>query len=118
MKYEYEARPVLLNAWRGLHFQKCAAIRREWREAFGYLGISKRLRFDEPVDIIVHHECKGRLPDVGSSMECVKAAVDGLVDAKVIPDDTPKWLKSLTFLAPVKAGHDAIILEVKKAPEA
>lgn len=114
--YTFEAKPTLLNAWRRLHYHAASDIRQEWRHAFGCLGRSRRHQFNGPVEIIVHHEVKSRLCDVGAPMECVKAAIDGLVDAGVIPDDTPEFLHSLTFCAPIKTGRDAITLEVKSAP--
>lgn len=42
----------------------------------------------------------------------VKAAIDGLVDAGVLPGDTPRHLRSLVQHAPVR-GADALVLHLR-----
>lgn len=111
--YTYEAKAVLLNSWRRLHHFRAAEIRKEWRTAFYWLAKESPSKFVGPVEITVIHETKGRLCDVGAPMECVKAAIDGLVDAGVIADDSSHYLHALTFIAPTKTGRDAITLLVE-----
>lgn len=41
------------------------------------------------------------LPDVGNISDPVKAAIDGAVDAGVLPDDSPKHLSALLYISPV-----------------
>ena len=43
-------------------------------------------------------------PDVAACYPSVKAAIDGLVDARVIPDDDDRHVLNLTFL-PVDIGE-------------
>jgi hypothetical protein len=46
----------------------------------------------------------------------VKAAIDGLVDAGVIQDDTPEFLPKILFCAPEK-GREAlrlVIIEIRE----
>ena len=45
---------------------------------------------------------KGRLADTGAHAPSAKAAIDGLVDAGLIVDDDGRYIRSLTYLAPVK----------------
>jgi hypothetical protein len=112
--YTYEAKPVTLNKWRTLHYMQCSKIRREWREAFHYLYLANPQAFrGEQVEIIVEHEVKGRWQDPVSCAECFKAALDGLVDGGMIVDDSPEYVRSVTFMMPVKTGRDALTLRVR-----
>ena len=114
--YTYEAKPLSLNQWRTKHYMAVATVRREWREAFGWLHKENPQKFTVPVTIIVRHESKGRTTDPAACAECYKAALDGLIDGGLLPDDTGKWVRSVTFLAPEKTGRDALSLIIKKAP--
>lgn len=52
-----------------------------------------------PIQILIEpHECRRTLTDVGNCMASAKAAVDGLKDAKLIVDDSPRYVRALTFL--------------------
>jgi len=112
--YLLNTRPVLANAYHAMHYRKQAVVRKEFREAFFWLGKQNFTTFD-CVDIeVYHHYEKGRIADVGAVMNCAKAGIDGLVDAEIIPDDNPTYVKSLKFFAPVKAdfyGIEIVLLE-------
>jgi hypothetical protein len=56
------------------------------------------------------------LQDVAACNPAVKAAIDGLVDAGIVPDDSPAYLRSVEFLAPMK-GRDALTLYVYGEPK-
>jgi len=43
-----------------------------------------------------------KIPDAGNALPALKAGVDGLVDAGVILDDTPEYVKKISFHAPVR----------------
>ena len=58
------------------------------------------------------HQKNGRLQDVGACNPSVKAAIDGLVDASVLPDDSPEFVRSLVFLPPRK-GKDALVIYIR-----
>lgn len=50
---------------------------------------------------IVHHvdkANKGRRPDVLACAPTVKAAIDGIVDAKILEDDGPEFVRGINFL--------------------
>lgn len=55
-------------------------------------------------------QAKGKLADVAAHVLVAKAVVDGLVDAKVITDDTPDIVRAVTFLPPERAAQDGLRL--------
>lgn len=72
---------------------------------------SKWPRFTHPVRITIADQCRtGNLRDAEACAPTVKAIVDTLVRAEVIPDDTPQWVRATTYLAPVKTGTDAVVI--------
>ena len=53
------------------------------------------------------------MADTGGHFPVAKACIDGLVDAGVIPDDGPEFVRSLTFKAPqVDGGVDRALLVI------
>lgn len=115
----YEARPWLLNAERaggargiGGHFGRAEKVA-EWRTTFAALSLAEKVPPLEWVTVEAAQTCRDhRMPDVGACLPAVKAAIDGIVDAGVIPDDDPRYLHALTFLAPVCTGTDALNLRI------
>lgn len=88
-----------------------ARIRKEIRETAALAGLAALHagdleRFgDTRVQILVEpHECRHRLTDAGNCVTSAKAAIDGLRDAGVLTDDSPKYVAALTFLAGRKVG--------------
>lgn len=51
--------------------------------------------------------------DVGACLVSYKAALDGVVLAGVLPDDSPVFVRSVKFTAPVYAGRDALIITLE-----
>jgi crossover junction endodeoxyribonuclease RusA len=104
-----------LNAERKAHWSKRAEQARLWRERFWAEGLKQRVRF-ERVEITVEIAQK-RLMDAGNAYPTIKAAIDGLVDARVIPDDTPKHVAQITLLAPVRVvtEPERLTLTLKEA---
>jgi hypothetical protein len=113
----YEAAPVSLNRERNKHWSARSDATREWREAFWALALERQVGRHDRVQVLVHHLVHrgGPLPDIGACYPSVKAGIDGLVDALVIPDDTGTHLIRLTFLPPVRSERDALTLEVRPA---
>jgi hypothetical protein len=90
-----------------------AELTREWREYFCQAAHVEHVRPLRHIDVEVLQLCRDRrLPDVGACLPAVKAAIDGLVDAGVIPDDGPKFVHSLLFTPPRTVGYDALSLRV------
>lgn len=58
----------------------------------------------------------GRLADAGAHLPIAKAAIDGLVDAGVLPGDGPEHVTSLRFLAPSRSTSDGLTLWLNGTP--
>lgn len=71
----------------------------DWREAFHWLGLQKRVKF-ECVEVQVSIVMKRPLADTGNAYGTVKAAIDGLVDAGILPGDGPNVIMRLCMDAP------------------
>lgn len=96
------ARPVSLNASYGHHRYERTEHVIEWRDAFWVLAKQARMPRLDAIHIVVECGMSGRLQDIGNCYPSVKAAIDGLVQAGVIPDDTGDHLLSLNYLPPVR----------------
>ena len=117
----YDKRPWTLNSERqgshkgkkggGGHYGR-AARTKEWRDKFAELADGYApLR---SIEVVVLPEVRNKtMPDTGACIGAAKAAIDGLVDAGVIPGDGPKYVRRLTFLAPVVTGTDALVLRIE-----
>jgi hypothetical protein len=58
----------------------------------------------------------GRSPqDTGACFPAAKAAIDGLVDAGVVEDDTAKQVVQIDFHAPLVDGVDGLRLMIRSA---
>jgi crossover junction endodeoxyribonuclease RusA len=111
----HDARPLPANAYRTLHFRQRADYDRVWRNAFGFLARRARVPHLDAAIVTVVQQCKHHsLPDVGACFQTAKAAIDGLVDARVLPDDDPAHLKFLGFVAPTRGPVDRFTLIVEE----
>lgn len=110
----YFSRPWTLNSERTWHHYKRAKFVKEWREAFCALARLEGVPAVNAIEVIAtpYLSGRGRTQDVGACFPAVKAAVDGLVDAGVIPEDNPTYVKMLAFRAPEK-GENALRLEIR-----
>ncbi len=82
--------PRLLTSNLRLHWATRALLTRQWREAAHWCAKAAKLpKGLERVHIVayVHPAKGGRLRDVHNVFPTCKAAVDGLVDYGLIPDD-------------------------------
>jgi hypothetical protein len=69
------------------------------------------------VTVEARQVCKDRRRcDVGAVFPAAKAAIDGLVDAEVIPDDTDIYLVELAFRPALVLGYNALRLTIEGAP--
>lgn len=108
---EYPHRPWTTNAERSGNRWERAKLTKEWRQAF--CALASQLR-PEPlawcdVEVELWHATRRGVQDTGACHPAVKAAIDGIVDAGVLEDDTPDIVRSIRFHAP-KIGRDAVIL--------
>ena len=105
------ARMLTLNAERKMSTYERAAIVRLWREAAWVYARSANMRPMDTVHVTADIEQKGSvLADAGAHFPCVKAIIDGLVDAKVLPDDGPAHVLSLRQFAAARAAENTIMV--------
>ena len=109
-------RPPCLNAERAGHWTAQARTTAAWREAYGWLARQQRVPplAQAQVESWPTYPDRRSLPDLGGWLPATKAAIDGLVDVGVLPDDGPAYLTCLTFLPPVVDGarHPALVLRL------
>lgn len=103
-------RPVLSNN-RLHHYVKAQQIK-PWREAGCVLARKAQVPRLRSVHIDVWGRYPNRkTPDVDAVAPTLKAVLDGIVDAGVIPDDKPPFVESITFWAPkVEAGKPPALI--------
>ena len=112
--FEYKVRPWTTNAERNWHHMKRAKHVKEWREAFHWLAKTHKPLAHATITIEPWQK-GGILADVAACNPAAKAAIDGIVDAGILKDDSPQYLHSVTFLQPQK-GKDAMIVWVRGVP--
>ena len=109
------ARPMTANKYRTLHHQVRLRYDREWREAFFALALEAKVPPLEAIRVTAQQtQAKGKLPDPMSCTAAVKAGVDGLVDAGVIPDDTGEYLRSVVFVPAVREDKDSLMMIIEE----
>jgi hypothetical protein len=97
--YRHEGRVRSINSERSTHWSKRAKDAENWRAAFWARGLEQGVRFGS-VNITAEIVQKRPLADCGNGMPSVKAAIDGLIDARVLIDDSPEYVRSITMIAP------------------
>lgn len=109
-----DAKPWSVNEQVRWHYRERAKTVLGWRQAFAILARRARV----PHLPVAHLTCQTTVPpgarmyDVGNEFYAAKAAVDGLVDAGVLTNDTPRYVRSLTFLAPVRGTRYAMTITI------
>lgn len=112
-RLEFAQRPWTTNAERAGNRWERAELVKTWRSAFHVLAKSEQMPQMEWITVTVEpHQKGGRLQDVGACNPAVKAAVDGIVDAGVLPDDSPQYMKSLLFLPP-QNDRNSLVLYIR-----
>jgi len=110
---EFNERPWTTNSERAGNRWERAALVKTWRQAFKLLAKSEKIPPLVWAHVTVEPFQKGGvLQDVASCNPAVKAAIDGVVDAEVLIDDSPKYLKSITFLPP-KKGKNSLVIHIR-----
>lgn len=76
------------------HWRTRAALTKLWRDSTAVLAREANVpRYRTRVRVTAVVVCAGqRRRDIGNWYPTVKACVDGLVDARVIPDDSDRWV--------------------------
>lgn len=102
-----------LNAERSGHLWDHRRRTAEWRAAFTWLAKEAKIPNLTRVRIVARpFQRMGRLQDVGACIPAVKAAIDGIVDAGVLPDDGPEHVLELCFLQPGR-GEGGLDLRIE-----
>ena len=117
--FRFEARPWTLNAERAGNRWKRAELVKHWREAFHWIAKAQHAPSFDTIHVTVDIVMKRPLADTGNAYGSVKAAIDGLVDAGVIPDDGPEVITTLCMNAPrpcVKGEKESLTLTVIGVP--
>ncbi|WP_399559201.1 hypothetical protein OH809_45360 (plasmid) [Streptomyces sp. NBC_00873] len=85
---------LLINANDSLHFRKKAELVKALRTTAWATARQAKLPALQRAHVhyVIHPDTKGRRRDPGNWSPSAKAAVDGLVDAGVLPDDNHKHL--------------------------
>lgn len=106
------AKPWTMNFQRGTASRwKVAALTDEWRGVFHLLALEQHIPRLTRVTIVVDHQTRTRqLPDTCAIAPAYKAALDGIVDAGILPDDGPEYVHAVTFLPAHRTGRDALTL--------
>lgn len=119
IRIEVPGKPVLVNAISKNSYYAIARELRAWKEDVGWEVKLKRLPpAKTPVVVHIHHKSKAkRLGDAGSCFYAAKAAVDSLVQAGVLPDDSPKYVAGVFFHAPVASDYNALVIELHEPGE-
>jgi len=99
-------RPWTANAERRWHHYKRAQVVRDARARWAWHALAARVPRLDRVEIDARPHSKDRRwkPDVAACYPAVKAAIDGLVDARVLEDDDDRHVVALRFL-PVVIGE-------------
>lgn len=106
VRFTVMQRPWTTNAERRGNRWQRAANTSEWRELFGWLARCRPIPTLTNASIRVRLVQKGRLQDTAACHPAIKAAIDGLVDGKVLVDDTGQHVTEIIFHAPVRGKHD------------
>ena len=86
-----------------------------WRDLFCELAEEQKVPNMQRIKVsVVHTTRTANTPDTLSCASTVKAAIDGLRDAKVIDDDTSRYVESISFSAPYKTGTDTLTLHLEE----
>ncbi len=110
---ERPGRPMTMNRYRTLHYRVWGEHNRTVRGEWKLLTKAAKVPALDAITVTAQPLIKGgQVADCGACAPDVKAAIDGVRDAGVIVDDTPRYLRSITFLPPLKAGRDALQLVI------
>lgn len=111
-------RPTTLNQERKTNnWGRRATDTKWWREQFCAAAVEAGIPEHDAIRIsVIPLHKNGRSPqDTGACFPAAKAAIDGLVDAGVVEDDTAKQVVQIDFHAPLVDGVDGLRLMVRSA---
>ena len=114
----YQRRPITTNAERAGNRWGRAETTKEWREAFAWIARKEHVPRMRWINVTVQpFQKRGRLQDTAACNPSAKAAIDGLVDAGVVPDDSGEFVRQITFL-PCVRGDDQLTIIIQGEQDA
>ena len=106
-------RPVSLNQERAKHYRARIEDTRWWREGFMSAALEVGMPRFNAAEIIVEPVLNNRKwQDTAACFPSAKAAIDGLIDAGVLEDDTPDIVPMITFKRPVLGSQPGLRLTI------
>jgi hypothetical protein len=105
----------ILGGKNGNKFKRAKLVK-EYRDVFCNLAKAATIpKLDAMLlEVYPHHKDNRSPQDVAACCLAAKGGQDGFVDAKVVPDDSPQWLKGMFFFPPVIDGWDGLELVVRE----
>lgn len=83
----------------------------DWRKAFAEAAREEGVPPMQWINVTVQpFQKRGPLQDTAACNPAAKAAIDGLVDAGVVPDDTGEYVRQITFLPCVRGDNQLTII--------
>lgn len=116
---EYGSRPWTTNKDRTMHHHERAKLVKTWRETYKGLAEKAGIPPLKVFAIEAYPKLKDRrLQDTAACNPAVKAAIDGIIDAGVAPDDSNEWLKWIKFYpCEVTPGQNSLLIRVIGIPD-
>lgn len=113
---EDNVRPWTMNAERRWHYHKRASTVKDCRERFAWLALGQKVpRLDYvSIDVVPFTKTRSSIADPAACYPAAKAAIDGLVDANVIEDDSGVYIKKISFWSPQISNREALRLVINK----
>lgn len=114
-----EHRPMTTNKARTMHHQSYGkhikAVREAWADHARNMQVPpfKRARFT----VTPLHSTKASPQDVAACAPEFKAALDGLVDAGVLPDDSAEYVVAVEFLKPWVCGSNGLRIRITEVAD-
>jgi crossover junction endodeoxyribonuclease RusA len=107
-------RPLTMNDTANMHWRKNAKLVSEIRGRWWLLGLEHKVpRLTACTITVTPLHKDGRSPqDVGACCPAYKAALDGLVDAGMLTDDSPTYVHHTLFLPPRVCGTNGLELTI------
>lgn len=109
-----DVRPKTFNELAHAHWAVVAREVKDWRDAFCWLTRKAKLPHLTRVEVhvVAHVREASKVPDVMAQAFAAKAALDGIVDAKVLSGDTPAHVVRISFETPVVGVKDGLELRL------
>jgi hypothetical protein len=104
LSLEFAGPTLTVNKANTMHWSQRQPIIKAWRENWGWLGLATRVQIAQPVgiEVRVFGPSRGGRADAAGHVLLAKAAIDGLVDGKVIQGDDGEHVLWSRYWAPFR----------------